>query len=67
MFGIGEMVLVVALLVLFFGAKRIPQIAKGVGEGIRNFRHSIKEGEGEQDRLEDGSGEDNRLNDGQDR
>ncbi len=66
MFGIGEMVLVVALLVLFFGAKRIPQIAKGVGEGIRNFRHSIKEGEGEQDRLEDGSGEDNRLNDGQD-
>ncbi len=66
MFGIGEMVLVVALLVLFFGAKRIPQIAKGVGEGIRNFRHSIKEGEGEQDRLESGSEEDSPLNDGQD-
>ena len=66
MFGLGEMVLVVALLVLFFGAKRIPQIAKGVGEGIRNFRHSIKEGEEEQDRLEDGSREDSHLNDEQD-
>ena len=66
MFGIGEMVLVVALLVLFFGAKRIPQIAKGVGEGIRNFRHSVKEGEEDQDRLESGSEEDSRLNDGQD-
>ena len=65
-FGVMEIILVFALVVLFFGAKRIPQIAKGVGEGIRNFRHSIKEGEGDQDRLESGSEEDSRPNDGQD-
>ena len=41
-FGVMEILLVFALVVFFFGAKRIPQIAKGVGEGIRNFRHSVK-------------------------
>jgi len=53
--GVGEIVLVLALVVLFFGAKRIPQIAKGLGEGIRNFRSSVRDGEDEPDRLEDGS------------
>jgi sec-independent protein translocase protein TatA len=42
-FGIGEILLVLFLAILFFGAKRIPQIARGVGEGIRNFRSSVKE------------------------
>ena len=63
-FGVMEILLVFALVVLFFGAKRIPQIARGVGEGIRNFRTSVKDAEDEPDELEDGSGEDRRLNDG---
>jgi len=46
--GIGEILLVLALVVLFFGAKRIPQIARGIGEGIRNFKHGLNEG-GEDD------------------
>ena len=37
-FGIMELSLIVALLVLLFGAKKIPLIAKGLGEGIRNFK-----------------------------
>lgn len=47
MFGLGvlELVLIVALLVLFFGATRIPKIARGLGEGIRNFRGEVKGGE----------------------
>jgi len=66
MFGLGvmEILLVVALLVLLFGAKRIPLIARGLGEGIRNFRGSFKEGEEGQDELEGGSEEDRRLKDG---
>jgi sec-independent protein translocase protein TatA len=48
-FGFGEMLLVLALVVLFFGAKRIPQIARGVGEGIRNFKQGLGEGEKEKD------------------
>ncbi|MCJ7629477.1 MAG: twin-arginine translocase TatA/TatE family subunit [Longimicrobiales bacterium] len=64
-FGIMEILLVFGIVVFFFGAKRIPQIARGVGEGIRNFRHSVKEeNEGQ---VEGGDDEDRRLNDGQDR
>lgn len=48
-FGIGELLLVLALVVLFFGAKRIPQIARGVGEGIRNFKQGLGEGDREND------------------
>jgi sec-independent protein translocase protein TatA len=48
-FGFGEMLLVLALVVLFFGAKRIPQIARGVGEGIRNFKQGLGEGEKKDD------------------
>ena len=54
-FGIMELSLIVALLVLLFGAKKIPLIAKGLGEGIRNFKTSIKDVEEDPDRLGDGS------------
>lgn len=42
-FGVWEIILVVGVVFLFFGAKRLPQIGKGLGEGIRNFKGSIKE------------------------
>ena len=48
--GVWEVVLLVLLLLLLFGAKRIPLIARGVGEGIRNFKSGIRD----PDRLEDG-------------
>ena len=48
-FGFGEILLVLALVIFFFGAKRIPQIARGVGEGIRNFKTSVKDGREEGD------------------
>lgn len=53
--GVGEIVLIIALLVFLFGAKKIPLIAKGLGEGIRNFRSSVKEGEEDKGRIGDGS------------
>ncbi len=40
--GVWEIVLILALVVLIFGAKRIPQIGRGLGEGIRNFKGSLK-------------------------
>ena len=48
MFGLGiwEIGLIILVLLLFFGAKRIPQIGKGLGEGIRNFKGSIKDDAG---------------------
>lgn len=40
--GIGEVLLIAALLVLVFGARKIPLIARGLGQGIRNFKGELK-------------------------
>lgn len=47
--GFGELILIVGLLVLIFGAKRIPLIARGIGHGIRNFKGELKGGSHEDD------------------
>jgi len=47
--GIGELLIVLAIVVLIFGASRIPKLAGGLGTGIRNFKQGLKdpeEGEG---------------------
>jgi len=49
--GIPELVLIFLLLLLLFGAKRIPGIARGLGEGMRNFKGGLKDGS-EPDQLE---------------
>jgi len=45
MFGLGipELLIILVIVVLLFGAGRLPQIGSGIGEGIRNFRKSMKE------------------------
>ena len=48
-FGIWEVLLVLALVILFFGGKRIPEVARGLGSAIRNFKGSLKEGAEEED------------------
>lgn len=42
--GLGpiEVVVILVLIVLVFGAKKIPLIARGLGEGIRNFKGEVK-------------------------
>ncbi|MDO6391860.1 twin-arginine translocase TatA/TatE family subunit [Pontibacter sp. BT731] len=43
--GLGgpEVILIILVFVLFFGAKRIPEMAKGLGRGIREFKESSRE------------------------
>lgn len=41
-FGFGEILLVLAILMLLFGAKKLPELARGLGAGIRNFKGEIK-------------------------
>lgn len=44
--GMGEILLIMVFIIVFFGAKKIPEIAKGLGAGIREFRkaaHDIQE------------------------
>jgi sec-independent protein translocase protein TatA len=45
MFGLGpwELLLVFLAILLLFGAKRIPEIAQGMGKGIREFKKAMKD------------------------
>ena len=49
MFRLGLPELMILLLIVFFlfGAKRLPEMGKGIGEGIKNFKKSIKGDEGD--------------------
>ena len=40
-----ELFAIVAVVVLLFGGKKIPELAKGLGQGIKNFKGAIKEDE----------------------
>jgi sec-independent protein translocase protein TatA len=40
--GIPELLLILLLVVIIFGASKLPQLGKGLGEGIRNFKNSIR-------------------------
>jgi sec-independent protein translocase protein TatA len=42
-FGPWELILIAALVLFFFGAKRIPVIGRGLGAAIRNFKGEIRE------------------------
>jgi len=42
MIGTWELILIVVILFLLFGARRIPDIAKGIGKGIREFRKGLE-------------------------
>ena len=43
--GVPELLLLFAIALLLFGAGKLPQLGKGLGEGIRNFKDAVKEGE----------------------
>lgn len=40
-FGIPELLLIFVILLLIFGGKRIPELARGLGAGIRNFKDAL--------------------------
>ncbi len=42
-FGHGEILIILVIILLVFGAKRIPEMAQGLGRGIREFRGAVRE------------------------
>ena len=52
--GVPELLVLLAILVLLFGASKLPQIGRGLGEGIRNFKSGLKTDEEGSDQLEEG-------------
>ncbi|SFV59972.1 Twin-arginine translocation protein TatA [hydrothermal vent metagenome] len=47
-----ELLIVLAIVVLLFGAKKIPELAKGMGKGIKEFKGAMKEEETEEETKE---------------
>lgn len=41
--GPGEIFVILLLLLLLFGAKRLPELARSLGQGVKEFRKSVKE------------------------
>lgn len=46
--GIPELLIILVIVVLLFGASRLPQLGKSLGEGIRFFRQGVKENDDEE-------------------
>jgi sec-independent protein translocase protein TatA len=43
--GPTELIIILLIVILLFGARKIPEIAKGLGKGIKDFKGALKEGD----------------------
>lgn len=62
MFGLGttELLIIGGIVVLMFGAKRIPELAKGLGQGIKSFKKEMKTDEDEEKKKLDEKNDDSK-------
>ena len=54
--GIPELVLILAIVILLFGVGKLPQLGKGIGEGIRNFKQAMRDGGQEPEKKDPNQG-----------
>jgi sec-independent protein translocase protein TatA len=47
-FGSQELLIILAIVIILFGAKKIPDLAKGLGKGIKDFKKAVREDEEEE-------------------
>lgn len=47
--GLPEMLVILFIVILIFGANRLPDIGRGIGKGIRNFKEATRDGAGKDD------------------
>lgn len=69
--GIGslggtELIIALVIILLLFGAKRIPELARGLGSGVREFRQGTREGQLEDKKEEDEKQDEERKKDEED-
>lgn len=43
--GMPELLIIALIIIILFGARRIPEVAKGLGEGIRHFKAGMRGGD----------------------
>ena len=63
MFGIGmpELIIILVIILIIFGAGKLPEIGGGVGKAIRNFRQATREEKKEPDKIESDKSEPNKI------
>lgn len=42
--GMPELLVILVIIILIFGANRLPELGRGIGKGIRNFKDATREG-----------------------
>lgn len=43
--GVPELLIILLIVIIIFGANKLPQLGRGLGQGLRNFKDSVKTGE----------------------
>lgn len=51
--GVTELLVIFLIVVLIFGASKLPQLGRGLGEGIRNFKKGVRDDD--PDRIDEGT------------
>ena len=46
--GLPEILVILAIVILIFGANRLPELGRGIGKGIRNFKDATRSGQDDQ-------------------
>lgn len=60
--GTGEIIIIAIIVLLLFGGKKIPELMKGIGKGVKNFKDGVK---GIEDDINiDDNSEKNKMSDG---
>jgi len=64
MFGLGttELIIILVLVMIIFGAGKLPSVGGALGKSLRNFKEGVKEGEEEKSEAEADKIDDNGLN-----
>ena len=47
--GLPELIIILMIIIVIFGANRLPQLATGIGKSIRSFKDGMKEGDSPKD------------------
>lgn len=57
--GAGEIILIALIILLLFGGKKIPELMRGLGKGVRSFKEGMKEAKEEVEKIDDEVKKDN--------
>ncbi len=63
MFGLGlpEMIIILIIVLVIFGANRLPQLGEGLGKSIQSFRKAMKDGQDKEMPLKEGKSRSTRI------